>query len=165
MGTKELSLELESQLSQLHRVEAFIESLCDEYNVYNNYFSNIMVAVTEAFLNAVIHGNKLNVSKKILLSFKSSSSGLLFTIEDQGEGFDIDSIPDPTKEKLDASNGGRGIYLIKHLSDEVQFINNGRKIEMLFKISSINYESSLSRANMFKEYVSLSVKNALKSNG
>lgn len=165
MATKELNIELASNLSQLNKVEAFVEQICDEFNIYNNYFSNIIVAVTEAFLNAVQHGNKNDSSKKVRITFISSSSGLIFSVEDQGFGFNSDFIPDPTDIKNQDAFAGRGIYLIKHLSDEVQFLNNGTKIEMLFKIASINHESSIKRASLFKEYITAGSKKYSESNG
>ena len=165
MATKELTLEIASDLSQLSKVEAFVEQLCDEFNIYNNYYSNILVAVTEAFTNAVQHGNRNDLTKIVTIKFNLAPAGLLFSIEDQGLGFNSDFIPDPTDiRNLDAF-AGRGIYLIKHLSDEVNFVNNGTKIEMLFKISSINQETSIKRADLFKDYIMAGSKKYSESNG
>jgi serine/threonine-protein kinase RsbW len=80
-----------------------------------------MVAVTESVNNAIRHGNKLDKNKSVFLSVNSEENQLKFTIEDEGPGFNPDTLPDPTApENLDKL-GGRGIFLMKHLSDQVHF--------------------------------------------
>lgn len=144
---------LESRLENLNQVERFVEGISDFYNINHNYFGNLLVSVTEAFKNAVIHGNQLNQEKKVVLSFSPAAFGLSFSIEDEGSGFDFKNTPDPTDPSLpDDSTQPRGLYLIKKLSDQVAFKDPGNVINIDFHIASINYELSVKRANMLNTY-------------
>ena len=93
----------------------------------------MLIAVTEAVNNAVHYGNQEDVTKVINLNFTSLKDQLVVTVKDQGDGFDYESLPDPTDpnnlEKLE----GRGIFLMKHLSDSLSFSDNGSKVELVFK--------------------------------
>lgn len=153
MSTQELNIKTQSNLNELHKVEAFIEQVCDENSIYNNYFSNILVSVTEAFSNSVVHGNQFSNDKVIIVGFIKDARGLVFYVQDQGEGFNYSQITDPTSIDQD-SEKGRGLFLIKHLADNVEFIDEGRRVELVFRIASINYESALNRVNLLKEYYS-----------
>jgi serine/threonine-protein kinase RsbW len=153
MIAETLQLILSSVPGNIHQVEKFVEDICDEYNINNTYFGNILVVLTEAFENAIKHGNGSDPSKNVQLTFTSKPEGLSFTISDEGNGFDFNNIPDPTDINTDIEKfNGRGIFLIKSLADEVDFLENGRKIEILFKISSINYELAIDRINHLKKY-------------
>jgi len=153
MISETLQLVIPSLLGNIHQVEKFVEDICDEYNINNTYFGNILVTVAEAFENAVKHGNGDDPSKNVTIIFTSRPEGLLFTISDEGNGFDVDQIPDPTDINIDIDQiKGRGIFLIKSLADEVRFPENGKKVEILFKISSINSELAIDRMNQLKEY-------------
>lgn len=119
-------------------VERFVDELCDYFNVGNDYFGNIIISVLEAVDNAIIHGNKNNSSKNVILSFEAKPEGLCFTIQDEGVGFDLSAIPDPTDPASEDISKGRGIYLLKSLADEVRFLENGSVVELYFKIANIN---------------------------
>jgi serine/threonine-protein kinase RsbW len=153
MITEKLQLILPSLPENIHKVEKFVEDICDEFNINNTYFGNILVALTEAVENAMKHGNGNNPSKHVQVIFTSKPEGLSFVIKDEGVGFDINLIPDPTDLTIDADQlKGRGIFLIKHLADEVHFTNNGSSVEVIFKISSINQELAVERMNLLKKY-------------
>jgi serine/threonine-protein kinase RsbW len=83
-----------------------------------------------------LHGNKSIKAKKIFVSFEPHQKDLLFTVEDQGDGFNYDNLPDPTDPDNIDKPSGRGVFLMKHLADQVNFHNNGRKVELVFKISA-----------------------------
>jgi len=149
---KEISIKSSPQ--GIHELEAFIEDICYEYNIMNSYYSNIQLALNEAFMNAKTHGNKNEPSKKIDVSFFSDAKGLHFIISDDGEGFDyqkyeslkIEEIPD--NKDLDK----RGILVIKLLVDELNFYDKGSTIELIFYISSINYNLSIERKKHLENY-------------
>ena len=145
---KEISIG--SDMINLNIVQQFIEEICDEYNINNNYFGNISVAVNEAVRNAIIHGNKLKHQKKVKISLIRKNYAFTFLIQDEGKGFDFDSIQDPTD--INILNAGTGIFLIKNLADEVTYFNNGSIIEISFFIRSINQTLSNDRAFKLKEY-------------
>jgi serine/threonine-protein kinase RsbW len=153
MISEKLQLIFPSIPENIHQVEKFVEDICDEYNINNTYFGNILVALTEAVENAMVHGNKNNPVKNVEITFVSKPEGLSFTIKDEGDGFDINQIPDPTDLNIDPEEvKGRGIFLIKSLADEVKFLTNGKSVEILFKISSINNEMAVDRINQLKSY-------------
>ncbi len=149
---KKRTLKLKSLPSQIHLIERFVEDICDENNINNTYFGNILVAVAEAFENAVYHGNRNQVSKEIVLTFESREKGLMFEVRDQGEGFNIDQVPDATDVENNPDKKGSGIYLIRSLADEVRHLDQGRCIQMLFYISSINQQMADARVKKLKEF-------------
>ncbi|NTW32995.1 MAG: ATP-binding protein [Bacteroidetes bacterium] len=151
MLSEKIELNLTSVLDSLHQVEKFVENICDEFNINNTYFGNILIVLTEAVENAIIHGNKNNPAKVVSLVFISKPEGLSFSITDEGNGFDTSNIPDPTDISQEEIKG-RGIFLIKSLADEIIYSNNGKTLEVIFKISSINNEMATERINMLKKY-------------
>lgn len=153
MISEKLQLILPSLPESIHKIEKFVEDICDEFNINNTYFGNILVAVTEAFENAAKHGNGNDPARNVQLVFSSGPEGLSFVIKDEGKGFDLNTIPDPTDLNIDADQiKGRGIFLIRNLADEVNFTDNGSRVELVFKISSINHELAVERMNLLKKY-------------
>ncbi len=125
-------MEFSSTYQSVSQVESLIESLCETHRVPPDSFGNILIAVTEAINNAIQHGNKLDPEKKISLEFMGEEQRLIFAIEDQGDGFDFNNVPDPTEpENLEKPNG-RGIFLMRNLADEVAFEKQGRLVRLGF---------------------------------
>ncbi len=120
----------------LHIVENLIDNVCAKMHLDEDYYGNILIAVTEAVNNAINHGNKQDASKMVTLEFtENDDHSIKFRITDQGSGFDFENIPDPTNpENLEKLNG-RGVFLMKQLSDEVTFDDNGRVVELSFKLA------------------------------
>jgi serine/threonine-protein kinase RsbW len=113
-------------------VESFIDNVKDRFNINDDIYGNIMVAITESVNNAIRHGNKEDKRKNVTLTAVCADNTVTFTVLDEGEGFDPNSLADPTApENLDKI-GGRGIFLMKHLCDEVKFSNEGRQVELTF---------------------------------
>ncbi len=152
MKTEQRTLRLQSLPENIHQVEQLIEDICDDYNLNHSYLGCINVALTEAFTNALEHGNKRNPEKTITITFEKRSTGLTFSIKDEGEGFDYQSIPDVKDDGKEKTFPGRGIFLIKSLSDDVSFIGNGNEIEIGFKISSIDFETAVDRIKKLRDY-------------
>ncbi len=149
-------LEFISDIKNIHKVEKFVEEISDLYHINNTYFGNLMIAVTEAVANAIIHGNANDSTKKVRVEFTSDKNGLAFKVVDEGYGFDYKNLPSPLNgENGEAKNIGRGIFLINSLADEVNFNESGNEIELIFKISSINQETSLDRISQLKKYNTL----------
>ncbi len=128
----QLSLKIPSLLENIRIIESFIDKAKEEFAINDDIYGNILIAVTEAVNNAIIHGNENDKSKSVHLALRISANNVLFTVEDEGEGFDQDDLADPTDPSALTSEGGRGIYLIKHLADEVKFDKNGKRIRMTF---------------------------------
>jgi serine/threonine-protein kinase RsbW len=94
-----------------------------------------MVAITEAVNNSIYHGNRGDFSKWVFIRCAALNPyRILIAVEDQGSGFDPDSLPDPTAPENLENPGGRGVFLMRHLSDEIKFHNEGRRVEMVFNI-------------------------------
>jgi len=92
---------------------------------------DIEVAVGEALLNAVVHGNAEAAEKRVYVSCRCTMDGeVLITIRDEGHGFEVDAVPDPTTSENLLSTHGRGIHLMKALMDEVSFEEGGRVVHM-----------------------------------
>ena len=152
MGRKE-KLTLESRPENISSIERFVEEICDYYNINDTYFGNILIALTEAFKNALIHGNKSDASRKIQIIFESKPKGLSFTVSDEGAGYDPDVVPDPLDLEIDVnSDTGRGLFLIRSLSDKVELNKEGSSVEMFFRISGIGHEAMKKRIGHFNEY-------------
>ncbi len=113
-------------------VERLIDDLCDRHHIQEEHYGNILIALTEAVNNAIYHGNKQDPSKIVVLNYDASPEQFFFRIEDQGPGFDYDNVPDPTApENLEKPNG-RGVFLMRHLSDQINFLEDGRVVELYF---------------------------------
>ena len=152
MGRKE-KLTLESRPENISSIERFVEEICDYYNINDTYFGNILIALTEAYQNALIHGNQNDPTKQIHVIFESKPKGLSFTVKDEGKGFDPDLVPDPLDLEIEAdTEKGRGIFLMRSLSDKMVVTDEGRSIEMFFRISGIGHEAMKKRISHFNEY-------------
>ncbi len=128
-------LKFSTKQENISLVEKLIENVCEEYKINDSQYGNVLVAVTEAVYNALNHGNKLNPSKNINVSFQETDHKLVFTVADEGDGFDPNAIPDPTSPENIEKENGRGVFLIKNLADEVSFDDHGREVKMIFNLS------------------------------
>lgn len=115
-------------------VEKFIEDTQHLWNISDEAYGNIMVAVSEAINNAIFHGNKLDKSKHIYFEVNHKHESLIFKISDEGNGFNPDNLPDPTAPERILEPGGRGIFLMKALADNVEFLENGRTVVLTFEL-------------------------------
>lgn len=115
-------------------VESFIENAGEKVKITENVYGNVLVSVTEAVNNAIVHGNKEDKNKKVKIKLLKNKKSVRFVIEDEGVGFDFDSLPDPTSPENINKVKGRGIFLIKNLADKAKFKEGGRVVDMLFKL-------------------------------
>lgn len=130
----EQQLSLKSVPTNIVYVEPFIVSFCNDQQICTEVFGNMLVCVTEAVNNAIIHGNKTDMSKSVTLEIKRENNVVTFLIKDEGKGFDYNNLPDPTAPENIENTGGRGIFLMKHLADLVIFSDDGSNVEIQFKI-------------------------------
>ncbi|MBT1700020.1 ATP-binding protein [Fulvivirgaceae bacterium PWU4] len=131
-----ISIQVPSMTENIRMIESFIDNAKDKFHLDDDIYGNIMIAVTEAVNNAIKHGNNNNKSKNVHLSLSLQDSLLKFTVKDEGSGFNYDNLPDPTAPENLEKPGGRGIFLMKHLSDEVEFKDNGRIVELSFYMNA-----------------------------
>ena len=127
-------LEINSEISNIAEVEKLIDNVCEDLKLSEDNYGNILIAVTEAVNNAIIHGNKNNPSKKVKISVDKITKEVVFSVFDEGGGFDFNSLPDPTSPENLEKPDGRGIFLMKNLADKVEFFENGSKVCVTFVI-------------------------------
>jgi serine/threonine-protein kinase RsbW len=129
---KKISIEIPSLSENIRMIESFIDNAREKYQLNDDIYGNIMIAVTEAVNNAIKHGNHNNSSKSVSLSLSFDEGLIKFRIEDEGNGFEYEHLPDPTSPENIEKPGGRGIFLMKHLADEVSFAERGKVVELSF---------------------------------
>ena len=125
-----------SNANNVRLVEKLVDDVCAEIGVNEEKYGNILIALTEAVNNAIHHGNLLDPEKITTVQCKQNNQKLTFLVKDEGVGFDYENLPDPTDPENIEKPDGRGIYLMKHLSDELSFENNGSCIEISFELSA-----------------------------
>ena len=130
----ENKLSLQSDPNSLLSLESWVNSLCETYAVSIEIYGNILIALSEAVNNAIIHGNKNIFEKEALIEASFAENLLTFTVSDQGEGFDFSDLPDPTLPENLEKPQGRGIFLMNHLADGVVFEDPGNTVEISFKL-------------------------------
>lgn len=130
-----IQIQIPSLPENIRIVESFIDNVKEKYSLDDDIYGNIMIAVTESVNNAILHGNRSDNKKNVYLKLALESSLIKFTVKDEGIGFDFENLIDPTlPENLDKP-GGRGIFLMKNLSDEVHFKDQGSTAELSFYLS------------------------------
>tara|TARA_Y100001954_G_scaffold132018_1_gene141113 strand:- start:346 stop:762 length:417 start_codon:yes stop_codon:yes gene_type:complete len=127
-------ISLASESKSLLVLEEWINKLCDLYQISVEQYGNVLIAITEAVNNAIIHGNKNMANKKTDIEYNIENQTITFTIFDEGTGFDFNDLPDPTSPENIEKPQGRGIFLMNHLADEVNFIDNGNVVQLKFSI-------------------------------
>lgn len=127
-------LKLASRTGSVSQVEPFVENLVNRYNLSPDKKCDILVSLTEAVTNAIVHGNCEAEDKTVKVKMKRESNFLAVRVSDEGDGFDFQNLPDPTQPENICQCGGRGVYLMRRLADNIRFYNNGSTVEMRFNI-------------------------------
>lgn len=124
-----------SKVENINLVEKLIDDICARHSINEDNYGNILIAITEAVNNAIHHGNKSNPMSEVNVSFSIDDKELIFTVQDEGAGFDFDSLPDPTDPKNIEKPHGRGVFLMRNLSDDISFLEEGSIVKMVFNIN------------------------------
>lgn len=148
--------------SQLELVPDFISSLVeklyhlplDEYTVFN-----IKLALQEAVMNAAEHGNKMHSDLLVRVDIAADNQRLVIQVTNQGKGFDYKTLPNPTKPENIEKLRGRGIFLIRHAMNKIEFVNKGRTIRM------IKYLKKRPRAKMLAQVEKINAVTVLALDG
>jgi serine/threonine-protein kinase RsbW len=116
-----LSFKLASTMDSVAEVEAAAEKFTQSAGLDEDESFRVVMAVREAAVNAVLHGNGYDPNKKVSASFENDGKSVIIKIADEGEGLDPDKIPDPLAQENLLRGTGRGIFLIRSFLDEVHF--------------------------------------------
>ena len=119
MTKQRFSYTLDSTLETVDSAEQAATRIATESGFDEDEVMKISMAVREAAINAVLHGNAYDPVKKVALDFETTGDDLVITIRDQGHGLDVDKIPDPLAPENLLKTSGRGIFLIRSFMDEV----------------------------------------------
>lgn len=125
-----------SYLSLMHDILNYLIKRVEKVGIVNPQTSNLFVALDEAFVNAVKHGNKFDTRKLVRITADVSPEEARFTIEDEGEGFDVNAIPDPLDPENLFKTSGRGVLFIYNIMDEVKYNERGNRLTMIKKSES-----------------------------
>ncbi len=131
---KTLSLKLASDLNELERIERFVLDTAKLASCNSETKHNIMLVLTEAVTNAILHGNRQQPEKTVDVSADVSKDRIVLTVQDQGDGFDPKKVPNPLDEKNILKSSGRGVWLMQEFSDKVRFLDGGRKVVLIFDL-------------------------------
>lgn len=127
----EFRLTLPSNPRQIGRVEKFLKKVQGHVALDEIQFHKLMVSLTEAVNNAILHGNKQDETKKVKVKCEVLPGWLLFVVEDEGGGFDITKVKNPLNEENLLRDSGRGIFLMKTLMDRVEYGNTKKGVQVL----------------------------------
>jgi serine/threonine-protein kinase RsbW len=128
---EKIEFELPSDIALMSGVLKYLLERVAKMGVISPEGSNLFVALDEAFVNAVKHGNKSDPTKLIRVGAELSPNEACFTIEDEGEGFDVQTIPDPRDPANLFKSSGRGVLLIYNIMDEVEYNAQGNRVKMV----------------------------------
>ena len=126
---------VKSDPNLIPKVDEFIFDKISSLNLGSDLLSNLGLAVSEALSNAMVHGNKLDPNKDVIVSMKITDDKLTISIKDEGKGFDPSKVPDPTKPENILKDSGRGIHIMRSFIDEVLFDFSSIGTELIFTIN------------------------------
>jgi serine/threonine-protein kinase RsbW len=126
-------IRIESAVESLRIVENAIDDITADIGISQDDYGKIMVSAMEAVNNAILHGNHSNPRKIVEIEISYKDGMLNIKVTDEGPGFKPEAVPDPTTpENIEALNG-RGIYLMSHLADKIEYNTKGNSVTMTFK--------------------------------
>src|SRR6266571_6611690 len=135
---EKIDFELPSDLSLMSMVIDYLLDRVTKLGLIKPERSNLFIALDEAFVNAVKHGNKSNPQKLVRITAELSPKEACFTVEDEGEGFNIQDIPDPRDPANLFKSSGRGVLLIYNIMDEVEYNAQGNRVRMVKRPESLS---------------------------
>jgi serine/threonine-protein kinase RsbW len=130
----EKNISINSKIDNISLVEKLIDEVSEEAKINSEIYGKMLIATVEGVNNSIVHGNKEDELKKVKITVIIEKNIIKIFIEDEGLGFNYKNVPDPTIPQNIENIHGRGVYLMKHLADDVIFHNRGNKVELNFKI-------------------------------
>jgi len=130
IAQKNFRFSMASDPKNVHRVEQFLLKMNSSLKFSDEQFGTLLVVVTEAVNNAIIHGNKRNASKKVMITGSVRDHMLVIKVKDEGKGFDPQGIPNPIDEGNLLRESGRGVFLMRELAEDVSYNSKGNEVTM-----------------------------------
>lgn len=121
MAEKNYTLEIESDPNNLITVEEFVNYFTVDLRIDPERLPGLLLAVTEATTNAIIHANKCDLNKKVRIDVEVVENKLYIRVKDEGKGFDPAKVPDPTEPENLLKDSGRGLYLMRVYMDDLKY--------------------------------------------
>lgn len=132
-----LEISIRSEIINIVKIESFIESFAEHFQLHADLYGKVSLSVIEAVNNAILSGNKQVPDKLVVVTAEKDENVFRITVKDEGDGFDYTHIPDPTLPDNIKKIAGRGLYLMKTLSDELIFEDGGSKVILIFKLKNL----------------------------
>ena len=127
-------LTLPSDPNSINQVAVLVDQLTRRYRLDQEKHDSLLISLTEAVTNAIVHGNKQDRSKLVSIGCTHQSDRLAIRVSDQGHGFDHELLPDPTCPERLCECGGRGVFLMHQLCDRMNYTDGGATVEMYFRL-------------------------------
>jgi serine/threonine-protein kinase RsbW len=127
---------IESDLGNIKQAVDQIRGLLENIGADESDMFDIRLCLEEALINAIKYGNKFEKSKKVIMDFSYKNGKAVISIEDNGRGFNLGSVPDPTTDENILKGSGRGVFLMRHLMDRLESNNQGNRITMTKHLKS-----------------------------
>ena len=133
-----VELDLMTDLHNLDLVEGVTQSIARAMGFEEDPIYWISMSVREGVINAMLHGNKMDAGKRVLVKFEMTPEGLAVSIHDQGSGFDPASVPNPLDPENLLKPCGRGLFCIRSFMDDVSFhrMAHGMEIRLLKRLAA-----------------------------
>lgn len=128
MSKQTFRLSLNSTYEESEKVPDFVSDIQEKSKLEEDTTGNLMLLLSEAVTNAIVHGNKLDESKKVEVEVQINSENIISTVKDHGDGFNPQNANNPLNEENLLKDSGRGIFLIREISDSVDYLEDGTKI-------------------------------------
>jgi len=130
----EKSISIQSKIENINIIEKLIDEVSEEAKINSEIYGKMLIATVEAVNNSIVHGNKEDETKKVTVTFTINDDKISIYIQDEGPGFNFQRVPDPTIPENIENIHGRGVYLMRHLADNVLFHEDGQKVEIQFDL-------------------------------
>lgn len=136
---KNFTLVLKSNRSEIRKFEEFLELANKDFNLAMEKFINLQIACSEALVNAIVHGNKEDESKKVHTNIFYNEIIMTVRIKDEGTGFNVEELPDPTSNENLLKESGRGIFIIRSLVDDFQCNSSSNGTEFVLTVKKYEH--------------------------
>lgn len=128
------SIIISSELININIMRSFLDEIFTESCLNRNCFERVFLCLSEAVNNSIVHANGLNADKHVFIHVYNIENQLYMEIEDEGDGFAVDCIQNPTCYENLKKDYGRGIFLIHQFADEVEYSKGGRKVFIKYSL-------------------------------